>query len=186
MTAPPDLRDALIACLAERFFREPGQCGGHADALIDEFVAPWITRAIAAEAERDEAREEIDLVREDSAQQMRMLDAIAGKLGLAHDEGLEDAGPFLAAIDRLLIAFHDAIRRPLGVTPDSGAEFYDPRMAKEAEERRRLKQARGRHAYQPHKLYPQCAQCGYPESEALMHLPADDAELKERGGGSAA
>ena len=38
--------------------------------------------------------------------------------------------------DRLLIAFHDAIRRPLGVTPDSGAEFYDPRMADEAEARR--------------------------------------------------
>lgn len=34
---------------------------------------------------------------------------------------------------RLRIAFHDATRRPLGVTPDSGAEFYDPRMADEAE-----------------------------------------------------
>lgn len=38
---------------------------------------------------------------------------------------------------RLRIAFHDATRRPLGVTPDSGAEFYDQRMADEAEERRR-------------------------------------------------
>lgn len=37
---------------------------------------------------------------------------------------------------RLRIAFHDATRRPLGVTPDSGAEFYDARMAAEAEERR--------------------------------------------------
>lgn len=37
---------------------------------------------------------------------------------------------------RLRIAFHDAIRRPLGVTPDSGAEFYDARMAYEAEARR--------------------------------------------------
>ena len=37
---------------------------------------------------------------------------------------------------RLRIAFHDAIRRPLGVTPDSGAEFYDARMADEAEARR--------------------------------------------------
>lgn len=88
--------------------------------------------------------------------------------------------------DHLLIAFHDAIRRPLGVTPDSGAEFYDPRMAEEAEERRRLKQAGGRHAYRPHKLYPHfCAQCGYAEREALMHLPAADAGFKERGGGSA-
>lgn len=41
-----------------------------------------------------------------------------------------------AARDRLLIAFHDAIRRPLGVTPDSGAEFYDQRLADEAEARR--------------------------------------------------
>jgi|GEM_PF-3049421 len=44
---------------------------------------------------------------------------------------MEDAVIF----ERLLIAFHDAIRRPLGVTPDSGAEFYDPRMADEAEAR---------------------------------------------------
>jgi hypothetical protein len=41
-----------------------------------------------------------------------------------------------AEYDRLRVAFHDAIRRPLGVTPDSGAEFYDPRMADEAEARR--------------------------------------------------
>jgi len=47
---------------------------------------------------------------------------------------------FIAALQaenaRLRIAFHDAIRRPLGVTPDSGAEFYDARMADEAEARR--------------------------------------------------
>lgn len=41
-----------------------------------------------------------------------------------------------ARYDRLLIAFHDATRRPLGVTPDSGAGFYDQRMAEEAEARR--------------------------------------------------
>ncbi len=88
---------------------------------------------------------------------------------------------------RLLIAFHDAIRRPLGVTPDSGAEFYDPRMADEAEERRRLARAGGRHAYQPHKLYPHfCAQCGYPEHEALMHLPAASGGSDQKGGDSAA
>ncbi|AWB21191.1 hypothetical protein DA075_09930 [Methylobacterium currus] len=37
---------------------------------------------------------------------------------------------------RLRIALHDAIRRPLGVTPDSAVEFYSPRMADEAEARR--------------------------------------------------
>ncbi|GJD63790.1 zinc finger-like domain-containing protein [Methylobacterium frigidaeris] len=37
---------------------------------------------------------------------------------------------------RLRIAIHDAIRRPLGVTPDSAVEFYSPRMADEAEARR--------------------------------------------------
>lgn len=41
-----------------------------------------------------------------------------------------------ARYDRLLTAFHDATRRPLGVTPDSGLEFYDARMADEAEARR--------------------------------------------------
>jgi hypothetical protein len=28
--------------------------------------------------------------------------------------------------ERLLVALHDAIRRPLGVVPDSAAEFYNP------------------------------------------------------------
>lgn len=37
---------------------------------------------------------------------------------------------------RLRIALHDAIRRPLGVMPDSALEFYDQRMADEAEQRR--------------------------------------------------
>jgi len=41
-----------------------------------------------------------------------------------------------AKFDRLLTAFHDATRRPMGVTPDSGLEFYDWRMADEAEARR--------------------------------------------------
>lgn len=110
------------------------------DSLTPEVKGIWarVEAACVAplKAELDEAREEADLVREDSGEQMRMLDAIASKLGLAHDEGLEDPGPFLAAIDRLRIAFHDAIRRPLGVTPDSGAEFYDQRLADEAEARR--------------------------------------------------
>ncbi len=38
--------------------------------------------------------------------------------------------------ERLLIALHDAIRRPMGVTPDSAVEFYSHRMADEAEARR--------------------------------------------------
>jgi len=29
-------------------------------------------------------------------------------------------------IDKLKLAFHDAIRRPMGQVPDSGSEFYDP------------------------------------------------------------
>ncbi|BAQ44343.1 hypothetical protein [Methylobacterium aquaticum] len=37
---------------------------------------------------------------------------------------------------RLRVALHDAIRRPLGVTPDSAVEFYDQRQADEAEARR--------------------------------------------------
>lgn len=52
----------------------------------------------------------------------------------------EDLPGRLAATEarfaRLLIAFHDATRRPLGVTPDSGAEFYGHRLAEEAEARR--------------------------------------------------
>ncbi|RYY17112.1 MAG: hypothetical protein EON55_02915 [Alphaproteobacteria bacterium] len=40
-------------------------------------------------------------------------------------------GERAARFDRLLIAFHDAIRGPLGVTPDSGLEFYDRRLAEE-------------------------------------------------------
>ncbi|XYD08867.1 hypothetical protein R1A27_28665 [Methylobacterium sp. NMS12] len=93
----------------------------------------------------------------------------------------------LAENARLRIAFHDAIRRPLGVTPDSGAEFYDPRMADEAEERRRLARLGGRHPYQPHKLYPHlCGQCGYPEREALMHLPTATARSEQQGGAGAA
>ncbi|MGU3387226.1 hypothetical protein ACLBYG_22140 [Methylobacterium sp. D53M] len=50
-----------------------------------------------------------------------------------------------ARFARLLIAFHDATRRPLGITPDSGLEFYDPRMADEAEARRTGRVALARH-----------------------------------------
>ena len=103
------------------------------------------------------------------------------------EEGVKRERAQDARFARLRIAFHDAIRRPLGVTPDSGAEFYEPRMADEAEERRRLARVGGRHAYQPHKLYPHfCGQCGYPEREALMHLPAASTGSDQKGGSSAA
>lgn len=37
---------------------------------------------------------------------------------------------------RLRTAFHDAIRRPMGVVPESGEEFYNVHEADLAEERR--------------------------------------------------
>ena len=115
MTAPPDLRDALIACLAERFNRLPGQCGGHADALIDGPLAGLISQR-----------------------------------------------------ECLLIAFHEAIRRPLDVTPDSGAEFYDPRIADVAKARRSSASVSG----------------GNPANSAAGRLvqSTPDAGMKERGG----
>ena len=30
--------------------------------------------------------------------------------------------------DKLLIALHDAIQRPMGVVPDSALEFYNPKL----------------------------------------------------------
>lgn len=53
-----------------------------------------------------------------------------------HIDVADRVAELVAENTRLRIAFHDAIRRPLGVTPDSGAEFYDARMAYEAEARR--------------------------------------------------
>ena len=41
--------------------------------------------------------------------------------------------------DALLIALHDAIRRPMGVVPASADQFYSPAMADEAEAIRALK-----------------------------------------------
>ena len=55
------------------------------------------------------------------------LSVILAALQTARIEESEQAARF----DRLLIAFHDAIRGPLGVTPDSGLEFYDRRLAEE-------------------------------------------------------
>lgn len=42
--------------------------------------------------------------------------------------------------EQMLTAIHDAIRRPLGVVPDSAVPFFDPRRADEAETRRRVAQ----------------------------------------------
>lgn len=84
------------------------QCGGG----DDDIVCPVCCSSICGD-EPDEA----DIAKHGEAVMQRILAAEAAR-------------------DRLLIAFHDAIRRPLGVTPDSGAEFYDQRLADEAEERR--------------------------------------------------
>lgn len=56
---------------------------------------------------------------------------------------LDEVGAARLRFERLLVAFHDATRRHLGVTPDSGDEFYDHRMADEAEARR-VRYGRGR------------------------------------------
>ncbi len=59
------------------------------------------------------------------------------RLARVRAEGAEaDRANLRDKVFRLRIALHDAIRRPLGVTPDSALEFYDPRMADEAEARR--------------------------------------------------
>lgn len=39
-------------------------------------------------------------------------------------------------ISELTTALHDAIRRPMGVVPDSALKFYDQKEADKAEERR--------------------------------------------------
>ena len=39
-------------------------------------------------------------------------------------------------ISELTTALHDAIRRPMGVIPDSALKFYDQKEADKAEERR--------------------------------------------------
>ena len=41
--------------------------------------------------------------------------------------------------DALLIALHDAIRRPMGVVPASADQFYSPAMADRAQAIRALK-----------------------------------------------
>ena len=47
----------------------------------------------------------------------------------------------LAERDALLIALHDAIRRPMGVVPASADPFYNPVFAAQAEVRRIEKEA---------------------------------------------
>lgn len=38
---------------------------------------------------------------------------------------------------RILLALHDAIRRPMGVVPATAEEFFNQQMADEAEKRRK-------------------------------------------------
>ena len=45
--------------------------------------------------------------------------------------------------EALLIALHDAIRRPMGVVPASADQFYSPAMADQAEAIRALKSRKG-------------------------------------------
>ena len=40
-------------------------------------------------------------------------------------------------VRQLTIALHDAIRRPMGVIPESAVDFYDREKAERAEDRRR-------------------------------------------------
>jgi hypothetical protein len=42
---------------------------------------------------------------------------------------LANSNPKTNRIERLLTALHDAIRRPMGVVPDSAVEFYDAKRA---------------------------------------------------------
>ena len=60
----------------------------------------------------------------------------------AHDKCLEAAAEITrlrAERDALLIALHDAIRRPMGVVPASADQFYSPARADQAEAIRALK-----------------------------------------------
>jgi outer membrane murein-binding lipoprotein Lpp len=104
------VREALITALNQAFrgFSFPGGrwSTGYgaemaADALLAGPIATLRAKNDQLAAKLEEAEEEVDIVRQDSSQQMQMLDRIAKRLGLAHDEGLEDAEPFLAAIDQL-------------------------------------------------------------------------------------
>ena len=45
-------------------------------------------------------------------------------------------GALQLEISKLTTALHDAIRRPMGVVPDSALRFYDQKEADKAEERR--------------------------------------------------
>ena len=62
----------------------------------------------------------------------------------AHDKCIEAAAEITrlrAERDALLIALHDAIRRPMGVVPASADPFYNPVFAAQAEVRRIEKDA---------------------------------------------
>lgn len=72
------------------------------------------------------------------------------RLGFCNDMGLideerEEAATEITRLhaerDALLIALHDAIRRPMGVVPASADPFYNPVFAAQAEVRRIEKDA---------------------------------------------
>lgn len=105
-----------------------------ADALITGPLAPLLARATAAEAERDEALAQLHeaLHGEEAEGVLQGIKVMAA----ARDTAEATLREKEAEIERLKIAFHDATRQPLGVIPDSGAEFYNPWMADDAEVRR--------------------------------------------------
>lgn len=72
MTAPADFREALIACLAERFNLLPEQCGGHADAILKLIAEPTaeneqLRRALGCHMQADAYRETLPDSEEDAA-----------------------------------------------------------------------------------------------------------------------
>jgi hypothetical protein len=94
------------------------------DALADvsEQASLWLEEA-------DRQRFRADRLEAENA---RLREANAGlaseALNRRHAEAAE------AEVARLRIALHDAIRRPLGVVPESAVEFYSYTMAEQAEE----------------------------------------------------
>ncbi|MFB0492004.1 hypothetical protein ABIE45_004590 [Methylobacterium sp. OAE515] len=129
MTAPDPGRTAYEA-LAERL-----RAWGENDADPAYFQGDVLSCALLDCGAASEAVTKLLAENERLHEQNSTLD-IMGETGFeCMMRAGEERDELRARFARLLIAFHDAIRRPLGVTPDSGAEFYDPRMADKAEAR---------------------------------------------------
>lgn len=109
---------------------------GSASMVTPADVEQW--REEACRRERQLEAENSRLTRRAKAANQRADGAEArARLARVRAEGAEaDRTTLRDKVFRLRIALHDAIRRPLGVTPDSALEFYDQRMADEAEARR--------------------------------------------------